>query len=224
MPRELIYPCFLSCLEFTEDEYWKNIFEDLSFGVTPQGTYITKNYIISNVKNREFTYKIKTDIESETIFIDIYTLFSEKLGLKSVNELEDYKNSIDSSEVIFSSWNSIKKKSIRDSIIMNYVSDRTIEYNLSPITAYRLLNMINLRLMLKFITTKDIHYDNGVIHMIDGIDYSENSFVFSKITDFASNPVEYHKNKVNLNDIWQKMIETLEKNVYIISQPKCNKQ
>ena len=111
--RVLVYPCFLSCTEYTEDEYWKNIFEDLAFAITPQGAYISKHYIISNTKNKEFVYKINIDLDPETIFIDIYNLFSEKLGIKSVQEIEDYKNSIDSSELVFNSWNSIKKKSIQ---------------------------------------------------------------------------------------------------------------
>ena len=73
--RVLAYPCFLSCTEYTEDEYWKNIFEDLAFGITPQGAYISKNYIISNTKNKEFVYKINiTNFNINIFFILKYEL------------------------------------------------------------------------------------------------------------------------------------------------------
>lgn len=215
MPRELVYPCFLTCLEYTEDDYWKNIFEDLSFGITPQGTYITKNYLISNVKTREFVYKINPENDSELLFWDIYTLFSEKLGLKSLNEVEEFKNSIDSSEMIFNSWNSIKKKSIRDSIIMNYVNTKAEQYNFTNKKTREFLNTINLGLMLKLINTKNIHYDNGVIYDIHGISFSENNFILNRTNDYTANTIEYFKTKITLVDIWIKMIELFVKSIYI---------
>lgn len=214
MPRELMYPCFLTCLEYTEDDYWKNIFEDLSFGIAPQGTYITKNYLISNVKTKEFVYKINTENDGETLFWDIYTALSDKMGLKSLNEIEDFKNSIDASEIIFNSWNSIKKKSIRDSIIMNYVSGKAVEYDLSPSTAKKLLNTINLGLMLKLINTKNIHYDNGVIHEIHGFDFCTGDFVFNKTNDYTVNVIECIKIKLTLVDIWARMIDIFVKSIY----------
>lgn len=212
MPRELLYPCFLTCVEYTDDEYWRNIFEDLAFGITPQGTYISKNYLISNA----FVYKINTNISSETLFLDIYNLFSEKLGLRSLNEIEDLKNTIDSSELTFNSWNSIKKKSIRDSIIMNYINAQTELHQLPTHVSKKLLNTINLGLMLKFITTKDIEYGNGSILSIQGITFKDRDFVFDKqIESSGSNPViEYNKHKITFVDCWLKLIDMLFKSIF----------
>jgi hypothetical protein len=219
MPKELLYPCFLSCVEYTDDEYWKSIFEDLSFGITPQGTYISKNYLISNVKNKEFVYKIQKDMYTETLFLEIYALFSEKLDLKSTNEIEEYKNSIETFEMAFNSWNSIKKKSIKDSIIMNYVNTKSSEYDFTTHTSKRLLNTINLSIMLKFITIKNIDYRDSIIHAIDGFTFSKNNFKFERNAD-ASAPtpstggIEYNKYQVSLVDIWNKMVDVLSKTIY----------
>ncbi len=214
MPRELIYPCFLTCVEYTDDDYWRNIFEDLSFGITPQGTYISKNYLISNIKTKEFVYKINSEIDPEIIFQDIYTLLSEKFGLKSLNEIECYKNSIES-EMIFNSWNSIKKKSIKDSIIMNYVNVKSEEHNFTTQTSKKLINTINLGIMLKFINIKNIHYEDSIIHNIDGFTFSENDFKFDKYLDNnTTNVIEYNKVKISLLDIWFKMIDMLYKSIY----------
>jgi hypothetical protein len=214
--RVLVYPCFLSCTEYTEDEYWKNIFEDLAFAITPQGAYISKHYIISNTKNKEFVYKINIDLDPETIFIDIYNLFSEKLGIKSVQEIEDYKNSIDSSELVFNSWNSIKKKSIRDSIILDYVTKKSEEYNLSRARAKELLNTINLGILLKFISNKHIHYDDNEIKDIEGFEFKQDGFVFTQTTEYSSNTLEYNKYKISLVDVWIKFVEMLTKSVFQI--------
>lgn len=218
MPKELIYPCFLTCLEYIEDDYWKNIFEDLSFGITPQGTYISKNYLISNIKTKEFVYKINADLDAETLFMDVYTLLSDKLGLKSLNEIEEYKNNIEL-ETTYNSWNSIKKKSIKDSIIMNYVNTKSEQFNFTTQTSKRLLNTINLGIMLKFINTKHITYENGMINEIEGFVYRENEFNFNKNleTTTSSNVIEYNKIKISLVDIWFKMIDMLVKSIYIIN-------
>lgn len=219
MPKELLYPCFLTCLEYIEDDYWKNIFEDLAFAITPQGTYISKNYLISNIKTKEFVYKINPEIDSETIFMDVYTLLSDKLGLKSLNEIEEYKNNLDL-ETTYNSWNSIKKKSIKDSIIMNYVNTKSEEHNFTTQSSKRLLNTINLGIMLKFITSKNISYENGSINSVDGFTFSENDFQFDKNLDansFNSNVIEYNKIKISLVDIWFKMIDILVKSIYIIN-------
>ncbi len=218
MPKELIYPCFLTCLEYIEDDYWKNIFEDLSFGITPQGTYISKNYLISNIKTKEFVYKINVDLDAETLFMDVYTLLSDKLGLKSLNEIEEYKNNIEL-ETTYNSWNSIKKKSIKDSIIMNYVNTKSEQFNFTTQTSKRLLNTINLGIMLKFINTKHITYENGMINEIEGFVYRENEFNFNKNleTTTSSNVIEYNKIKISLVDIWFKMIDMLVKSIYIIN-------
>lgn len=218
MPKELIYPCFLTCLEYIEDDYWKNIFEDLSFGITPQGTYISKNYLISNIKTKEFVYKINIDLDAETLFMDVYTLLSDKLGLKSLNEIEEYKNNIEL-ETTYNSWNSIKKKSIKDSIIMNYVNTKSEQFNFTTQTSKRLLNTINLGIMLKFINTKHITYENGVINEIEGFIYRENEFQFDKNLETipSSNVIEYNKIKISLIDIWFKMIDMLVKSIYIIN-------
>lgn len=216
--RVLVYPCFLACTEYTEDEYWKNIFEDLAFGITPQGAYISKNYIISNTKNKEFVYKINNEAaDAETIFLDIYNLFSEKLGIKSVQEIEDYKNSIDSSELVFDSWNSIKKKSIRDSIILNYVVRNSTEYELSRAKSKELLNTINLGILLKFISNKHIRYEEGEIKKIVGFEFDKGHFTFNKTTEFTPNILEYNKYKISLTDAWVKFTDLLLKSMFLLS-------
>ena len=57
--REIIYPIFLNCCQFTNDPFWQNIFEELAYGKTSYGIYISKNFICCNQKRKEFSYKIE---------------------------------------------------------------------------------------------------------------------------------------------------------------------
>ncbi len=85
MPKELLYPCFLACTDYTDDNFWMNVFEELAFGVCPSSTYINKNYIISNTRGKEFVYKINPDLDPETLFWDVYNLLSEKVFPSSLH-------------------------------------------------------------------------------------------------------------------------------------------
>ena len=58
MKKELLYPIFLECCQYTSDIFWENIFEDLAYGKTPYGTYVSKNFLICNNKKKNFSYKI----------------------------------------------------------------------------------------------------------------------------------------------------------------------
>lgn len=236
--RVLSYPCFLSCSEWADDEYWKNVFEDLAFGITPSGVYISKDYIISHGKSREFVYKINPDTEPAILYTDIYGLFSEKLGLKSAQDTETYRASVieDANEMVFDSWNSIKKKSVKDAVILNYVTRMSIEHGLSTRKTRELLNAVNLSILLKFITSKQIHYEHGEIVSIEGFTFCDDgTFTFGPATTTtggggdtddaipASSPTleslvsdvdcifECNKERICMADAWVKLIATLRR-------------
>lgn len=229
--RTLVYPCFLTCAECTDDEYWKNVFEDLAFSITPHGVYISKDYIISHIKSKEFVYKINTDADPDTLFADIYGLFSEKLGIKSNQETEECRNTIleDTNELVFDSWNSIKRKSVRDSVILNYVAKKSTEYKLSIRKTRELLNAINLNILLKFVSNRQVQYENGDIVDIEGFTYDIGTFKFtpppstqqsvvSTLSDYCKgsvvstlSPFEYNKTTVSMVDAWTKYMDSLSR-------------
>ena len=80
--KEIIYPVFLECCQYTNDIFWENIFEDLAYGKTPYGTYISKDFLCCNYKDKEFSYKIEKK-PSNQLYSDIYGLLHKKLGLLS---------------------------------------------------------------------------------------------------------------------------------------------
>ena len=204
--RDIIYPIFLECCKYT-DNYWCQIFEDLSYGKCPYGSYISKNFMCCNFRGKEFSYSIDIDKDPQIIYQELYNLLHNKLGFSSNQQRLDQLKNIEDIENDWKNkkWNNIKKKNIRDIVIDNYIILHRQKYNLDHINTFRLKNIILTGLLFKTISSKDIDYSEGIIHKIEGIDFSENQLIIdSNITLFP--PVmEKSNNRIRrkrISDLW----------------------
>ena len=214
--KEIIYPIFLECCEFSEDTFWKNVFEDLSYGKCPYGTYITKDFFCCNYKNKEFSYKIEKK-EPEILYNDIYELLSKKLGLLShkdkIKKKIDFSILEDEIKENRKNWSNIRKKNIKDLLIENYVIEMKKKYSLSIKQSRELLSSIFIGMVFKVITVKDIDYSDGIIKNIDGISFKKKQIIFERdIYDFDINITPYIiVDKKSMSDNWEKYLELLRK-------------
>ena len=71
--NEIIYPFFLQCTQYTEDKFWCNIFENLSYGICPYGVYIYNDYLSCNHKVYRFKYHLLNK-EPKNLYDDIFKL------------------------------------------------------------------------------------------------------------------------------------------------------
>lgn len=166
--KDLKYPHFLKCIEFTDDIYWRNIFEELAFGIPPYNTFIRKEYLISNIKNKEFNYKIDKDEDSKKVFNDLYDILYNKFGLISDIQIKE-------DEISFENHN--KKKTLKYSVIEEYCNSMRQKHDLSTSITKKLLNYINLSLTIRNIIPDNIIYDdNGYIIEIEGIEFKDSDF------------------------------------------------
>ena len=120
--RDIIYPVFLKTIQYTEDIFWKDTFENLSYSICPNGSYISKGFLCSSVKGKEFVYKF-IDKEPDKIYEDVYRLLKEKLNIMSRNErglllkeFEEVEQSI--KKIRTCNWNEIKKKGTKDILLL----------------------------------------------------------------------------------------------------------
>jgi len=217
MSKELLYPHFLNCVDYTDDEFWKGVFEDMAFGETPQGIYISKNHVQCNVKGKEFVYKIKPDDNSGKVFSDLFNLFTTKIKLSSPTEMAASRQIVENeSDIVNELWSSIKKKSIKDIIITNYVIEISKEYDLPREESKRLLDMIILFITLKIISSQDIIYKNGHIKDISGLSFNreERTFKFDRDLDIDLSPIDTFNTDKQMIDEWKRFILGLEKNIF----------
>ena len=160
-----------------------NIFEDLAYGKTPYGTYITKNFFCCSYKSKEFSYRIEKK-DPLILYTDLYNLLTNNLGILS--RKEKLKKQIDFNETesrikeTRQEWANIKKKNIKDLLIETYVIDMKNKYSLTVKQAKYLLSIIFTTLTFKVITNKDIEYSNGKIQNIEGINFKKHKIIVNR--------------------------------------------
>ena len=205
--RDIIYPIFLECCKFT-DSYWSQIFEELSYGKCPYGSYINKNFLCCNFKGKEFSYPIDITKTPENIYKEVYQLLHDKLGVSSNKQRLDKIKNMEESDTNWKhkKWNNIKKKNIRDIIIDNYIIEKRQKFNLDASTTFRLKNIIITGILFKTITSKDINYSNGAITDIKGIEFTDGNLIldpsiitFTPVTEKSSR----FTSKKRISDLWK---------------------
>ena len=216
--RFIIYPFILDCIKYCENEYWKNIFENLSYGKISSPFFINKDLIYYKCKNKnkEFSYKIENK-ESDILYKEIYTLLSvvinDNINNNKILDIKNYEENLSS----ISNFNDIKKKSIKDLLIELFVVEMKNKYNLSLKKSRYLLSLIMISIILKTITHKDIVFIDGKIKEIDGIIFSDQNF---DIIDEKRNIIfrEMSQNNISssiedkfMYEKWYKYIDNIKK-------------
>jgi len=215
---ELVYPIFLQCCKYTDDTFWKYILEDFAYGKSPYGTHINKNFLCCNYKGKEFSYKIDPTKDSKVLYDEIYKILFEKFGLLSTKDKQKRREIFDKNQQLMeeqqkSNWNSIKKKSVKNIIVENFVIDKKREYNLSFSQIRKLLSIIIVGIIFKTIKASDIEYNDSKITNIEDINFSyKNIDIKKNIYDFQyiSTP-QIIIEKKEMKDQWDKFLINLKK-------------
>ena len=210
--KDLIYPLFLECIEYTQDSFWRTVFDDLAYGKTPYGTYLNNDYLCCSYKNKDFSYKIDTTINPNTLYTDIYNLLNNRLGILSLKEKDNKRVEFNKfqSEIqdTNNEWNDIKKKNTKDLLINLYIIDMKNKHKLNKKQSLQLLSIIFISLLFKVITMKDIHYSNKKIYKIDNINFKKNDIILEK--NLYNNKYNFTPeiiiNQKSMSDNWFKML------------------
>lgn len=213
---ELLYPFLIECCKYTEDRFWKSIFEDLAYGITPSGTYINKDFLMCNYKDKEFTYKIQNK-NSREIYDDLFNIFKSKLCLVSRDEIINKKKIIEDKysnhlyEYVY--WSDIKKKNIKELMIERYAIEMKNNYNLTHAQTKYLVSIIFLAFVFKIFTSNDIEIENGKILNIKGLEYESGKIILKKnIYDIKVNICPQIIVDKKMSDEWEKYLSALRKN------------
>ena len=213
--RDIVYPIFLECCNFTENTFWENIFQNLAYGESPYGTYISKDFICCNYKNKKFSYKIEKK-DSSIIYKDLYNLFKNRLGIMSKLERNNKREKMDNNlNIQKNTWNSIKKKNIKSLLIEQYVIRMKKKHKLNIKNSKYLLSLIYICLLFKVLTSKDIIYENNLIIDIKGIKISKNCVRITRniydSDDIINDNDIINNNKIYMSENWEKFLKELKK-------------
>ena len=182
--KEIIFAQFLEASVHAVDPFWKSIFENLAYEKCPYGIYFSKGFLCCSFKGKEFVYKIE-DKAPAVMYAEVHELLHCKANINSTNDhyklikcFEEIEKEL--KEIKNSNWASIKKKSIKDNIIENFIIEMKNKHNLSLSMCKELNSVIQLGLIFKSISPKDITYENGKITNITGIELKQNRFELTK--------------------------------------------
>lgn len=212
---EIIYPFFLECCQYTPDLYWKNVFDDLAYGKTPQGTYIHKNHLNCNKKGKEFSYKIEHDmIDLFQLYSDIYDLLKNKVGLMSTND--DIKNQENFNNIETRmcdkkalTWGEIRKKSTKARLLEKFAINMKRIHGLTTEESRNLNNTITIATNMKTISNDDIEFFDGEISSIRGITVDDGKVCVAKTIYDSRNdsPPAIVNEQLYMSDMWTKYIK-----------------
>ena len=210
--NKLIYPIFLSCCEFSKDNFWKFIFEDLAYGNCPYGTYIVKNYLCCNYKGKEFSYKIDNKKDPKMIYTDVYNILHNKFGLLS-NKDKKYNRELFFLKGIENNKEELlKKKNIRLILIEEFVENMAKKYQLSFQKMHKLYSTIIVGFSLKSINKDSIIIKNNSIKKITGINFSKGNITYNlNIYKRVNRPSVVIKDNDYLSEYWFKYLAKIKK-------------
>ena len=151
--NNVLYPIFSDCVKHTTDEFWKSFFKDLSIGKCPKSIYISNNTIYSSNKKKGFFYIIPTDNINNTktskeVFTELRELITANTSIRSSIDISKKKAELrrKKSNAITNdtTWSDIRKKNVRELLLINYAIRMKKKYKLDWDSARYLYSLIQL--------------------------------------------------------------------------------
>jgi hypothetical protein len=168
--RSVEYPIFLEVSQYTQDPYWRYVMEELAYGNGPYGVSIDCDAIRCRLTGKAFTFYY-SNLDSITLYEQLQEILKTKLKLMSkvdlLNEKETWVETLRLPMNI--GWVDIRKKSIKDRLIEQFVMDMKEQYGWTLTHARRMNAIVMTGFQFKLLTAKDIHYDS-IHHRITSID------------------------------------------------------
>lgn len=166
--KKIIYPVFFECCEYSDDVFWKTIFEDLACGISPCHTYFCNNCLYSNIKNKQFCYNLDFTKGAKVLFDEISEIFITNLELISTQDRIRSFNREKNSNGEPIDWIQIKKKTTKELLIEKFALQKKA-HGESIANIRKFLTVIFIGLMLKTIQFSDIQYVDGEICNIQNL-------------------------------------------------------
>jgi hypothetical protein len=175
--KEIIYPILKECSLIVKDRFWKQFYEDLSSGKSTKGLYISNGVIQTSNKRNGFYYPI-TDKAPEVIVTELHRLLTTHTNICSRKDLNQKLSIVkvlkkELSEYDNSEWTSIKRKNVRNMLIVEYAIRLHKELELSWASTIQAYHTILNAFENKTHSSKDVVYSKGKIHDILDIEYDE---------------------------------------------------
>ena len=191
--KMVVYTIFEKCTDYTLDEYWKDIFHMCATNKFPKGLRYDENRRVLYIRiegNRTETVNVPTEAtEAFPVIMDVFKTYMNLLSPHDLTQKKEHmKDLLQISSLSEFEWKQIRSKIMKESLIGKYVYDLKEEHDLSVKESKTLFALINLGFQFKKLTSENITFDDGYIKNISGIDYNEDTKVFTLVNDGKITP------------------------------------
>jgi hypothetical protein len=221
----ILYPIFAKCTNYTTDEFWKNLFDNLSIGKCPKSIYISNCTIYSSNKRKGFSYIIPTSDVSgsdnpENIFTELRELLISNTSICSSTDVSIKKKEIREKQeddiTNTTTWSEIRKKNLREILIIKFVVRMKKKYKFDWKKSRDLYIMIQIGFIYKTQTSKDVNFKNKRVDSIDGIVYNEEKNIF--VNEYTNNEIPKEKDELDDDDnylyyYWDRYVSAVSKRI-----------
>lgn len=204
-------PIFLKIAEETEDEFWKCLMMNFAYEKCPYGVVMEEPYVFCRFKGNEFNFNFERVDDPHEAFITLKHYLQTNLHIESTRDhFEKYTHM--SSWMCYRGveWVDIKKKSIKELLLQNYVIQQKQHHQLSLRQCKKLLSTLLIGIQFKRISNHDIQYNptEMVIEHIDGVTFEESKVIVPNVVEHTKLEIEssISQSKVNLWEAWDKYI------------------
>jgi len=201
------HPYFITCSEHATNSFWKNVLEEMGKGKSPRSIYVCDSTIFCSDKSINNSYTFEKEKSPKISCEEIIKFLQTNTCLCSEEE-EAEKKQISrqrkKGEEVVQSWSQIKKKHIKELLIMDYVILKMKQHHLTVEEGINFLKMIRLSLIYRIHSSKDIEYKNEKIENIHGFVWNEKKKCFMNQKLVLSKIPKEQKEIVqkNLSDRW----------------------
>lgn len=182
---KIIFPIFESCVSLTTDPYWKEVFGNLSVGRFPPELRYDPNHhnIILRVEKKPEVIAIPDHSVTETFKILMMVLKS-RVGMKSTRDLKLQKEEMTDlattrSSTLDCGWKKLHPRSIKEHLIMKYLTKLEKKYSLTPAEKKNLVSLVQLGIQFRSIPPDNIVYERRKVRDIKGLEFDEHNRTFS---------------------------------------------
>lgn len=177
----------MSCREFTQDEYWREMLYNCACNKFPRGIKYNSLkrtlYVRTNPTGRMRTETILLPLDPNNCYETLMYVFTDLLGLRSEKDIEKSKKDIETARKkgvidLNCEWKKLKPRSVKNNILMNFALSQIDECELDKKDVSKLYRLIQLGLQFKKLSSEDFEYENGVVYSIKGLEYDEETKFF----------------------------------------------
>ena len=202
--KEIVYPIFEQIANENTDIYWKTIFESASLGQFPKGVQFKNNILSFKNKNKIYTQELNmTDYKKcEEEFIKY---MQENLSLLSTEDISKKKELIEENininpNLVYDSWNKIKKQFHKNMLIKEFVHKLTIEEKLNKQQSTHLSRIIKLGILCDYFNKSTIFMEDEKISEIKGLYKNDDGYFYINKEDIKIKSIKNRNKKSSIEE------------------------